>query len=219
MSRLATVIFDLDGTLLDTLVDIANAANDVLTELGEPTHSYDRYRVMVGDGVATLFKRALPRCESDENLHRHCIESFERTYLVRWNQHSGPYPGIRELLDWLSLNQIPMAVLSNKPHAFTVRCVEHLLSDWKFDVVLGASDRFPKKPDPASAIYVAQQLGAEPASTVYVGDTNTDMWTANGAGCFAVGVTWGFRTKQELIDTGAKSMIDHPMQLCELFAR
>ncbi len=217
LKKFDAVIFDLDGTLLDTLADIGNAANDVLTSLGEPTHSLDSYRLMVGDGVATLYQRALPRCKTEAKLHEQCIHAFERFYAIRWNQTSGPYAGVAELLDWLAVEKIPMAVLSNKPNAFTQKCVDELLSKWRFDLVLGASERFPKKPNPASAQYVMEQLKTNPARTMYVGDTNTDMWTATAAGCWPVGVTWGFRSRNELIESGAQTIIDHPNELRKLF--
>jgi phosphoglycolate phosphatase len=211
------VIFDLDGTLLDTLADIGNAANDVLLEMGEPTHPLDSYRTMVGDGVSTLFLRALPRCNSDPSLHQKCILAFERHYATRWNQSTAPYAGIADLLDWLVEHATPIAVLSNKPQAFTQKCVDEFLPRWRFEIVLGASDRFPKKPDPASARFVIEQLQTTPRKTLYVGDTNTDMWTAKGAGCWPVGVTWGFRSRAELIESGAQTIIDHPSDLKTLF--
>lgn len=217
LKRFDAVIFDLDGTLLDTLADIGNAANDVLASFGEPTHSLDSYRLMVGDGVATLFQRALPRCKTEAKLYEQCIHAFEHFYAVRWNQTSGPYAGVAELLDWLAAEKIPMAVLSNKPNAFTQKCVDELLSRWRFGLVLGASERFPKKPDPASARYVMEQLKSIPARTMYVGDTNTDMWTATAAGCWPVGVTWGFRSRTELLESGAQTIIDHPNELQKLF--
>ncbi len=217
------VIFDLDGTLLDTLHDIGSAANDVLTELDEPTHPIADYRFMVGDGVSMLFQRALPKTQANRELLQECVELFEKHYAVRWRESSCPYPEIPEILDWLCANNIPITVLSNKPHAFTCQCVELLLPQWKFDVVLGQRPDVPRKPDPAGVFDVVSQLNTlrklslQPSEIVYVGDTNTDMRTAIAAGCLAVGVTWGFRPEMELRESGAKCIIHHPTEIRKYF--
>ncbi len=142
------VIFDLDGTLLDTLADIAMAANDVLAALGQETHGIADYRFMVGDGVSMLFQRACPMVLEDRILLQRCIDLFEQFYAIRWKESSGPYTEIPELLDWLTVQGIPMSVLSNKPHPFTCQCVSVLLSKWQFHAVLGQRPETPRKPDP-----------------------------------------------------------------------
>ncbi len=118
-SKYQAVIFDLDGTLLDTLEDIANAANEVLADLGAPIHSLDAYRTLVGDGVSVLFQRALPQTRTDSDLLQRCIQSFQVTYAKQWNNRSKPYDGIDDLLSFLTVHRLPLAVLSNKPDAFT----------------------------------------------------------------------------------------------------
>jgi phosphoglycolate phosphatase len=207
------VIFDLDGTLLDSLQDIGNAANEVLLQLGLPPRSLEDYRTLVGDGVSVLFQRAIPDCAQDEILRARCIKSFEATYAEQWNRHSRAYDGIETLLEALRRADVPMAVLSNKPEAFTQQCVAHFFPRTQFAFVIGHSERFPRKPDPTSANWIAQALHVQPSSVAYVGDTDTDMKTAVGAGFHAVGVTWGFRTEAELVAHGARVAIHSPHAL------
>lgn len=217
----SAVIFDLDGTLLDTLVDLAETTNLVLEQHHYPTHPIDDYRFLVGDGVRVLFERALPDeiegvgAARDVALDQ-CVEAFHREYANRWNQKSSTYAGVPELLDSLSKRNVPMGVLSNKPHAFTLQCVETLLGNWNFSMVLGQRDGVPRKPDPAGVyeMLAAWKLPAE--QCLYVGDTNTDMRTGTAAGCITIGVTWGFRPREELLGAGANRIIDTPSELLEL---
>ncbi|MEQ1827802.1 MAG: HAD family hydrolase [Pirellula sp.] len=197
-------IFDLDGTLLDSLEDIADAANQVLSELGKPTHPIADYRYHVGDGVGMLFQRALPECKLDPDLRQHCMQRFETAYATCWNNRSNPYDGINELLYSLSRSSMTLAVLSNKPDSFTKMCVEHFFPDVTFAYVIGHSDRFPRKPDPTSAAWIAEQFRVASDRIAYVGDTSTDMKTALGARLFAIGVAWGFRPESELSASGAQ---------------
>lgn len=198
------VVFDLDGTLLDSLEDIATAANCVLSELGKPTYPIADYRYLVGDGVSVLFQRALPETQDDSSLREACMTKFQEAYSATWHNRSKPYDGIEKLLDALVSAELPLCVLSNKPDAFTKKCVAHFFPNVRFHTVLGHSDRFPRKPDPASALWITQQLGVSASRIAYVGDTNTDMKTAVGAGFFAIGVSWGFRPESELVEHGAR---------------
>ena len=156
-------IFDLDGTLLDTLDDIANAANRVLAARGSSTHPNPNYRTFIGEGVIKLMLRALPETHQDEAAVQACVGAYVQEYERAWNALTKPYPGVPEMLDALVVRGLKLAVLSNKPDHFTQRCVCELLARWTFDVVLGASDQFPRKPDPASAIETARGLGVLPA--------------------------------------------------------
>jgi phosphoglycolate phosphatase len=209
------VIFDLDGTLIDSLADIAHAANAVLVENHRDPLPLDQYRWLVGDGVGVLMERLMPDTSRDERLHDSCIASFARHYENHWNKCSKPYEGIPELLNSLVAAGMPMAVLSNKPEAFTKRCVAHFFPTVRFSVVVGHSDRFPKKPDPASALWIARTMAINADRIAYAGDTNTDMKTAVAAGFFAMGVAWGFRTRDELLASGARAVYDHPPDLLE----
>jgi phosphoglycolate phosphatase len=207
------VIFDLDGTLLDSLADIADAANQVLSDLGKPTYPIDAYRYLVGDGVAMLFERALPECETRPELRSDCMRRFETEYSKRWNNRSKPYDGIESMLKTLASRSVTLTVLSNKPDAFTKQCTSHFFADVPFSYVVGHSERFPRKPDPSSALWISQQLQLSNDRIVYVGDTNTDMKTAVGAGLYAIGVTWGFRPASELIAHGANTICETVSEL------
>ncbi len=211
-------IFDLDGTLLDTLDDIANAANCVLTAQGFPTHPNRDYRTFVGDGVATLILRALPETHRDEATVQACLNAYVQAYGRTWNAQTQPYAGVPEMLDALVARGLKLAVLSNKPDHFTQQCVSELLAKWAFHAVLGASDKFPRKPNPASAMEIARQLGVPPAECLYLGDSGVDMQTARAARMCPVGVLWGFRSKEELLKNGAQHLIDRPGEVLALLS-
>lgn len=215
------VVFDLDGTLLDTLLDIANAANASLVDVGVATHPLDRYRTLVGDGVKVLFDRAIGHLNPDPQwvaLRAAARERFEHHYAQALTVHSAPYPGMVELLTSLQSQGCILGVLSNKPHHLTVRCVESLLSGFAFQGVLGQREAVPKKPDPQGLHELLELMQCQRDEILYVGDTDTDMATARNADCFSVGVTWGFRSEEELRKAGADVLIAHPMELLELFA-
>ena len=214
MSFRAT-IFDLDGTLLDTLDDIANAANRVLAARSFPIHPNPNYRAFIGEGVVKLMLRALPEAYQDEATVQACVGAYVQEYERTWNALTKPYAGVPEMLDALVVRGLKLAVLSNKPHHFTQRCVDELLAKWAFDVVLGASDRLPRKPNPASAIETAKRLGVPPAECLYVGDSGIDMQTACAAGMFAVGALWGFRGQEELLRDGAQVLINKPSEVLD----
>jgi phosphoglycolate phosphatase len=213
------IIFDLDGTLLDTLDDIANAANSVLAARGFPTHPNADYRAFIGEGVIKLMSRALPKTHQDAATVQACVGAYVREYERTWNALTKPYPGVPEMLDALVIRGVKLAVLSNKPDHFTQRCVGELLARWSFAMVLGASDAFPRKPDPASAIETARRLGVAPAECLYVGDSGVDMQTARAAGIYAVGALWGFRGQEELRNDGAQLLIKMPSEVLDLMDR
>ncbi|WP_435011565.1 HAD family hydrolase [Tundrisphaera lichenicola] len=210
------VMFDLDGTLLDTLADIATAANQALDREGMPTHPSADFRRFIGDGVAMLFRRALPPDRTDDALVGRCVAAFHDAYSRVWHDQTRPYEGITELLDALVGRDLVLSVLSNKPDDFTQLYGNHYLARWPFRVVLGQRDHVPRKPDPAGALEIADRLEIDPAAFVYVGDSGVDMKTAKAAGMFAVGVSWGFRPVEELRATGADAIIDHPSELLGL---
>ncbi len=215
--RYRAVVFDLDGTLLDTLEDLANAMNAVLSRHGLVTHDLTAYKRMVGDGVRMLVTRALPDSLRREETITAVETKMRAEYARRQLEHTRPYPGIPELLNALASKHIPMAILSNKPHEATRAVVAALLSAWQFDVVQGETPETPRKPDPVGALSIASRLGIPPEEFLYVGDTDTDMKTANRAGMLAVGALWGFRDREELLAHGARTLIEAPLQLLECF--
>lgn len=212
----SAVLFDLDGTLLNTLEDLADSMNAVLRGHGFPEHPVDAYRYFVGEGTEQLVRRTLPGGEPETELVRRCLLDLEAEYGRRWAAKTRPYPGVPELLDALEARGLPKAVFSNKPDPFTRLTVSRLLASWRFHPVRGARPEVPRKPDPAGALAIAAELGAAPATCLYIGDTSTDMQTATAAGMYPVGATWGFRTAEELTDSGARRLIDRPAQLLEL---
>jgi phosphoglycolate phosphatase len=210
------VLFDLDGTLLDTLDDLADATNQALRELGLPEHPVEAYKYFIGDGVENLVRRAVPADRCEPALVLQCAARMRQEYAQRWDQKTRPYPGVPELLDTLAARGLPMAVLSNKPDEFTKLCVAKLLPRWSFAAVVGQRAAVPKKPDPAGARKIAEQLGLAPAEILYLGDTNTDMRTAVSAGMYPVGALWGFRTAEELLAHGAQALLEKPSDLLRL---
>jgi phosphoglycolate phosphatase len=208
------VIFDLDGTLVDTLGDIADSVNHVLESLALPSHPIEAYRFMVGNGSRMLITRALG--PERQHLFETVLKQQQDYYPRHMCDHSVPYRGIVEMLGELQARSIKRAVLSNKPHEHTRQMVEKLFGMGLFDAVIGQRSEIPLKPDPASALEIAKMLGLEPSQLAMVGDTAMDMQTGRRAGMTAVGVTWGFRERGELIDNGGEHIIDEPRQLIEL---
>ena len=207
------IVFDLDGTLLDTLEDIANSANTVLARHGFPTHNLDDYRNFVGDGVTTLITRVLPGEKRHDDTIAECVRAFREEYSRNWNVKTTPYDGVAEMLDELAARHLKLAVLSNKPDDFTKKCVIELLPDWTFEIVLGLHSGIPPKPDPTGARQIAEHLSVPPSRILYVGDSGVDMKTAIAAGMFPVGVLWGFRSREELQDNGAQALIQRPQDI------
>ncbi len=206
-------IFDLDGTLVNSLEDIAGSMNRVLAHYGYPSHSYDEYKLLVGEGLKNLTERCLPEgARSEDNIAR-CLAMMMKVYSSCYVEKSHLYNGIPDLLDELSSRKLKVSILSNKADELTQQICGKLLNKWNFELIVGHSDRFPRKPNPASALYIAQSMNVEPQNIIYMGDTAIDMKTANAAGMFAVGVTWGFRGREELASNGAKVIIDSPMEL------
>jgi phosphoglycolate phosphatase len=216
MTTFAAVLFDLDGTLLDTLQDLADAANSALKEYGYPAHCIDAYRHFVGEGVLTLFRRALPGDARHPEIIARCAEAFRNAYSRCWHVHTRPYEEIPELLGVISEHGLRLAVLSNKPQEFTSRCVREKLSQFEFEAVMGQRQEVPLKPHPAGASAIAECLAIPPERIAYLGDTGVDMETAVAAGMYPIGALWGFRSREELEAAGAKAVIGRPLELASL---
>lgn len=215
MDSIKAVIFDMDGTLLDTLGDLADSMNAVLTEMGFPSHTADEYRYFVGNGMKKLAERALPKEFRTEANVENCLEKMKEEYSKHWDVKTSVYEGIPGLLRELVGRGIMVAILSNKPDEFTGLMASSLLGDFSFNRVLGMRPGFPAKPDPTSAVEIAEDLGVDAGSVMFVGDTSVDMNTAVNAGMTAVGVLWGFRDRDELLDAGAKIILNRPEELLE----
>jgi len=207
------VIFDLDGTLLDTLEDIAVAFNGVLARHGLPLHPLADYRHLVGDGAWVLAQRALPPDWRTEERIAACSREYVAAYRNLAPVRALPYPGIAQLLDGLVARGIPAAVLSNKSHDNAVSSVASLLASWPLSPVLGLREGVPRKPDPSAALEIARKLDLPPERIVFVGDTPNDIQTARAAGMLPAGACWGFRDEAELRAAGASLLLRHPADL------
>ena len=214
----AAVIFDLDGTLLDTIDDLADAMNSALARHGLPTHpDYAEHKLFVGEGVRKYITRALPADRrGDEALIQRVWKDYRAAYAQNWHNKTRPYDGVPELLVALRARGPRLAVLSNKPDDFTRLTVELFFRPGTFEIVRGAFEDQKLKPDPGGALAIAAEMNLPPADFLYVGDTATDMQTAVAAGMFAVGALWGFRSADELLASGAKVLIACPAELVSL---
>ncbi len=210
----SAVLFDLDGTLADTLQDIADAANYALEQLGRDRIDVERFRYLAGQGLEYLMRHALSK--NDQPLVPRGMELFHEYYSAHSEDHTTPYNGIPDLLDKLTRRKITIAILSNKPHEATQAVVSRIFGRWKFAAVIGAKPFAPLKPDPTVAIEIATTLAIPSGNWLYVGDTMVDMKTAIGAGMFPVGVLWGFREESELRANGARAIISQPEELLNL---
>lgn len=218
-SKGAAVIFDLDGTLLDTIGDLADAGNHALQTGGFPTHSETGYMQMVGDGIRELVTRMLPEGARDPERISETLIRMEQYYERHWHQRTRLYPGIAGLLDELTANGSRLAVLSNKPHVFTVAMVAEFLGRWPFDPVIGASPDRPKKPSPETALTIARQWRIEPANCLIVGDSEPDIRTARAAGMVSVAVDWGFRSEELLRRESPDCIIRSPDEFPDILEK
>jgi len=212
----SAAVFDLDGTLIDSLEDLADSMNEALAGLGFPTHPGPAYKYFVGDGMEVLARRVLPEAARDRDTLERLVAAMRRVYAGRWDRKTRPYAGVPQMLEALRARGLRLAVLSNKPDDFTRLTMERLLAPHTFDLVQGVSPDTPPKPDPAGALAVAARLGVKPEECLYLGDTATDMQTACRAGMCAVGALWGFRTRQELEENGARAVVEEPGQVLAL---
>jgi phosphoglycolate phosphatase len=222
--RFKAIIFDLDGTLLDSLEGIADAMNKLLERMGYPLRTLDEYRYFVGEGIRVLVGKSLPEKwhrefqagEDQEAAIDLLVKEYRIIYEETWRPKSLPYKSIPELLKTLGKKHIKMSVLSNKADNFTKRMVSELLPGCNFEAILGAQPGIPQKPDPSSSLEIARVMDTNPGDIVFMGDSGVDMQTAVNAGMFPVGVLWGFRDAKELLDNGAKCLIEQPMELVDI---
>lgn len=219
LSQFRGAVFDLDGTLLDTLSDIGNAANAVLAHHGFPLHPIEQYRHFVGDGVRVLMTRALPDNAQDAETVAKCLQTMEIEYRRHLNKTAQPYPGIFDLLHQLKSLGLRLAVLSNKADAYTRPCVVEFFGDKMFEPIFGLRPDRPRKPDPAGALEIAALWQIPSHEVLYFGDSGTDMLTANSAGMLSIGVSWGYRSQEELQAAGAKYLLAKPSDLFSLNVR
>ena len=208
------VIFDLDGTLLNTLGDLRAATNHALEVRGLPPHSMEEIRQFIGNGIRLLICRAMPEGTPEAEIDA-ALDDFKAYYAAHIHDRTVPYDGIPQLLTALRKRGIQVVVLSNKIDSASQELIEYFFPG-KTDVVFGEHVGVPRKPDPTSCRMVMQQLGVQPEQVLYVGDSGTDMQTAKNAGLYAVGVTWGFRSKEVLLEYGADVLVHRPEQILQI---
>lgn len=210
-------VFDLDGTLTDSLADIAEAANYAMRKLGYPEHELEKFNYMVGDGVRTLIERVLP----DENQDRleEALAIYNEYYNNNYTVKTYVYDGINEMLRTLKNNGVKLAVASNKTHCFTENVIRHYFGDDLFSIVLGKSEGRPVKPNPAILEAVIEKIGAERKNVFMIGDTSIDINTGKNAGVNTIGCLWGFRTFEELKEAGADHIVKKPHEISEIILK
>ncbi len=206
-------IFDLDGTLIDSLEDLADASNWVLRQSGLPTHPTDAYRYFVGDGAYKLAERMLPENMRESGVVADYKARFDQRYNGHYLDKTRPYPGILELLEHLRGQGARLAVLSNKPDVFVQKLCAQIFGEGFFDAVCGQRDGIAKKPAPDGVFAILKELAAKPEETLFIGDSNVDIQTARNAGLQSAGACWGFRGREELEKAGACFLADSPAEL------
>ncbi len=215
--KLRAALFDLDGTLLDTIADLASSVNAALAAHGLAPVPVGIFPGIVGDGMDMMVRRILPPETVTTEFLRGFIEDVRKEYSARWKDTTAPYPGIPALLDELTARGVRMAVLSNKPHEFTDLIIRTILSRWRFEIILGQRNGMPRKPDPSGAIEIARAMELHPSEIVFLGDSGNDMHAAVAAGMYPVGALWGYRGRQEISEAGAAVLISSPDELLRLF--
>lgn len=210
------VIFDLDGTLADTLEDLADALNRTLSAQGLPVHAAAAVRKMVGNGIRRLVTDALPSEQRTEETIARCLDGFLSDYGEHCLVKTRLYDDVAQLVRALRAGAVKLAVFSNKADELTQRIVDALIPAGAFEVIIGARQGIPLKPDPTGALLISTRFGVAPPKIVYLGDSRVDMLTATAAGMIPVGASWGFWTRDELTESGARVVLDHPLDLLDL---
>jgi len=216
MQHLKLIIFDLDGTLLNTLSDLAHSANYALGKSGFPTHPVEDYKLFIGNGITKLLERILPENQITEAVVTQIKDSFLAYYDTHNTDYTEPYRGIPELLKALSSNGWLLAVASNKYQKATEKLVKLFFPDIPFTAVLGQREGIPAKPNPAIVHDILAITGRTLSETLYIGDSGVDMETASNSGLVSIGVTWGFRPREELETAGASYIVDTPDDILEI---
>ncbi|MDD6088352.1 MAG: HAD family hydrolase [Desulfovibrionaceae bacterium] len=215
----SAVLFDLDGTLLDTLEDLGTATNRMLADMGLPQHPLNAYRQFLGGGLKMLVKRALPPedpAHTDPKRMASLIEQAGKHYEACLTDTTRPYDGIPDLLNRLQETGRGLAVVTNKPHLWAERIIRHFFPSVPFALVLGSSEMTPHKPNPLGALKAASELRTSPKNTAFVGDSDVDIQTARNAGMVSFGAAWGFRGEMELRRSGADFILQHPHDMIHL---
>ena len=214
MMEYQAAVFDLDGTLVDSLADLADSVNAMLASYGFPVHETDAYRYFVGNGSRKLIERTLPQERAaDAVFVDEAMARYQDCYAARLLNKTRPYDGILEMLEELRHRNIPLAICTNKHQSAADTIVDALFPQGMFRETIGDQKGLPRKPDPQKVLHIARRMSVPPVRTAYFGDTAVDMDTAHNAGALAVGVLWGFRPQEELTEHGAQILLAHPREL------
>ncbi len=212
-----SVIFDLDGTLVDTAEDLGDSVSAALTELGLPTHTTEEYISFVGNGTLMLVKRSLPEnLRDDEELLDRAHELFCNHYAAHYLDKSKVYDGIPEVVRALKEAGLKLYVMTNKPQQFAAAIVEQCFPSGTFELVGGTGQGFPRKPDPSYENHIIELSGVDKSEVIHIGDSSTDVETAHNAGIKCIACTWGFRSRESLIAAGGDYIIDKPEEIMEI---
>ena len=208
------VIFDLDGTLINSLEDVADSVNLMLQGYGFPTHALEEFRYFLGNGPRKLIERSLPTKEAaSASFVDEALAKYQSLYAEHFLEKTRAYRGVREMLTYLADYHLPLGICTNKNQEDAKNIVRFLFEPHTFQSVAGDREGSKRKPDPTKVLWMAQEFGVAPEKVAYLGDTGVDMQTAIHAGFLPVGVLWGFRDKKELMENGAKVLLEHPLEL------
>lgn len=213
------IIFDLDGTLVNSLADLADATNYALHSFGYETHELNKYRYFVGDGTLLLIERALPQEKRTPEIIQMVHKVFSEEYRKCCLNKTKPYDKVVEMLKYLKSKGLLLAVASNKPDNFTKEIVHSIFGSEMFDFIHGKRDKVPKKPDPSIAFRIMNEAGAFAEETVFVGDTNIDIKTGKACGAFTIGCLWGFRDFSELKEANADKIVSSADEICDVIEK
>lgn len=206
------VIFDLDGTLVNSLQDLCDSVNFALEKYGFPKHDLREFNYLIGDGMVKLIERALPNRKVDPEIHKNVFNDFMAHYREHYLDKTLPYENIPQVLLQLKKLGLKMAVVSNKADDMAQKVVASLFNN-EFSMVVGKKENYPLKPDPTLTLEIIKELGVTPKECIFMGDSGMDMATAVNAGCVAVGVLWGFRQREELLENGAQILLERPIDI------
>ncbi len=214
--NIKAVLFDLDGTLVNSLYDLADSVNFALTEFSFPTHETEKFKYFIGDGMRKLIERVLPENKSDNETIEQVLDTFMNRYREHFADKTVAYEGITDLVRELSAKNLKLAIISNKIQDMAEEVAKRVLSGTDFDIVCGKREGYPTKPDPTLTLEIINELGVKPSECVFIGDSGMDMAVAKNAGVSGIGVLWGFRTETELLENGADYIVKSPKEIREI---
>ncbi|MDR0908805.1 MAG: HAD family hydrolase [Spirochaetaceae bacterium] len=214
--KIQGIIFDLDGTLLNTIEDLGDSVNEVRALHGLPPLSPAQYKLKVGLGFKVLIEKSFPEKQLSESEMEIALQKFQECYARNYLKKTAPYPGIPDLLEGLQTMGIKLAVNTNKKQAYTEKLIQHNFPGIDFRDIIGEQPAYPKKPDPAAAISIINKMNLKSSEVIYIGDSKTDIETGRNAGLDTLGVLWGFRDEAELRSAGATHIVSRPDEILEL---